>query len=193
ELIQQLPTSPKPSAAATASIFVGQVDEQLAECLTRLVRLMGNPDAIPVLFPAMMREIHYWLLTGPHGGEIAKLALPETHAERVARAIHFVRDNFNKPLRVEQLAEVARMSPSSFHHHFKTMTSMTPVQYQKQLRLVEARRLMLSDTANVSEAAYHVGYESVSQFSREYTRSFGIAPKRDVMMFKEVLAQATAR
>ncbi|TCP33645.1 AraC family transcriptional regulator [Sphingomonas sp. BK235] len=192
ELLQQVPAPPR-SAAATPSIFVGQVDEQLAECLTRLVRLMGNPGAIPVLSPALLREIHYWLLTGPYGAEIAKLAAPETHAERVARAIHYVRDHFAEPLRVEQLAEVANMSPSSFHHHFKTMTSMSPVQYQKQLRLVEARRLMLSEAANVSEAAYHVGYESASQFSREYTRSFGIAPKRDVMMFKELLAQATAR
>lgn len=193
EVLQQLPVPPVPSKSATPSLFVGKVDETLAECLTRLVRLMANPGAIPILFPALMREIHYWLLSGPYGGEIAKLALPETHAERVAKAIHFVRDNFSKPLRIEQLAEVAMMSTSSFHHHFKTMTSMTPGQYQKQLRLVEARRLMLSEAANVSEAAYHVGYESASQFSREYSRSFGIAPKRDVMMFKQLLAQATAR
>lgn len=193
EVLQQLATPPVPSRSATPALFVGKVDEPLADCLTRLVRLMANPDAIPVLFPTMMREIHYWLLTGPYGPEIAKLALPETHAERVAKAIHFVRDNFDKPLRVEQLAGVANMSPSSFHQHFKTMTAMTPGQYQKQLRLVEARRLMLSDAVNVSEAAYHVGYESASQFSREYTRSFGIAPKRDVMMFKALLAQATAR
>jgi AraC-like DNA-binding protein len=193
EVLQQLPNPPKPSGSATPSLFVAPIDEPLADCLTRLVRLMANPAAIPVLFPAIMREIHYWMLTGPYGGEIAKLAMPDTHAERVARAIHHVRDNFAKPLRVEQLAEVAHMSPSSFHHHFKTMTSLTPVQYQKQLRLVEARRLMLSEDANVSEAAYHVGYESASQFSREYTRSFGIAPKRDVMQFRELLAQATAR
>ncbi|WP_258046462.1 AraC family transcriptional regulator [Sphingomonas folli] len=192
ELLQQVPAPPR-SAAATPSIFVGQVDEQLAECLTRLVRLMSNPGAVPVLSPAMMREIHYWLLTGPYGAEIAKLAAPETHAERVARAIHYVRDHLAEPIRVEQLAAVANMSSSSFHHHFKTMTSMSPVQYQKQLRLVEARRLMLSEAANVAEAAYHVGYESASQFSREYSRSFGIAPKRDVLQFRELLAQATAR
>lgn len=193
EVLQHLPAPPMPIGSATPSLFVGRVDEPLADCLTRLVRLMATPAAVPVLFPAIMREIHYWLLTGPHGGEIAKLAIPDTHAERVARTIHHVRDNFAKPLRVEQLAEMAHMSPSSFHHHFKTMTSLTPVQYQKQLRLVEARRLMLSEDANVSEAAYHVGYESASQFSREYTRSFGIAPKRDIMQFRELLARATAR
>lgn len=193
EVIEQLPHPPVTAGSATPSLFVGKVDDQLAECLTRLVRLMANPPAIPVIFPAMMREIHYWLLTGPYGAEIAKLVLRDNHAERIAKAVQFLRDNFDKPLRIEQLAEVATMSPSSFHQHFKIMTSMTPVQYQKQLRLVEARRLMLSEAANVSEAAYHVGYESASQFSREYTRSFGVAPKRDVMTFKALLSQATAR
>lgn len=193
DVMQQLASPPVPSTASSPCVFVGKVDEPLAECLTRLVRLMQNAPAIPILFPAVMREIYYWLLAGPSGGEIAKLALPETHAERVARAITFVRDHFSELLRVEQLAEIARMSPSSFHHHFKTMTSMTPVQYQKQLRLLEARRLMLSNAVNVSEAAYQVGYESASQFSREYTRSFGVAPKRDVMNFKALLAQATPR
>ncbi|WP_341203461.1 AraC family transcriptional regulator [uncultured Sphingomonas sp.] len=193
EVLQQLPSPPPTRNSASPSVFVGRIDEQLAECLTRLVRLMAKPEAIPVIFPAMMREIHYWLLTGPYGAEIAKLALPETHAERVAKAISHVRDNFSKPLRIEELAGIARMSPSSFHLYFKAMTSMTPVQFQKQLRLVEARRLMLSDSVNVSEAAYHVGYESASQFSREYTRSFGIAPKRDILQFKELLSRATAR
>ncbi|EQB32266.1 AraC family transcriptional regulator [Sphingobium ummariense] len=193
DVIQQLESPPLPHSNSGPCVFVGKVDEPLADCLTRLVRLMQNSAAIPVLFPSIMRELYYWLLTGPYGGEIAKLALPDTHAERVARAINYVRDHFSEPLRVEQLAEVAMMSPSSFHHHFKAMTSMTPVQYQKQLRLLEARRLMLSDAANVSEAAYQVGYESASQFSREYTRSFGVAPKRDVLNFKALLAQATPR
>lgn len=193
EVLGQLTDPPAPNRSATPSLFVGQIDEPLADCLTRLVRLMAKPAGIPVLFPALMREIHYWLLTGPYGGEIAKLAMPESHAERVARAIHYVRDNYAKPLRIDDLADVAHMGASSFHHHFKTMTSLTPVQYQKQLRLVEARRLMLSEDASVSEAAYHVGYESASQFSREYTRSFGVAPKRDVMQFRELLAQATAK
>ncbi|PCD04802.1 AraC family transcriptional regulator [Sphingomonas spermidinifaciens] len=193
EVLQQLPTPPMPGVQSSACVFVGKVDEPLAECLVRLVRLMSNVAAVPVLYPTIMRELYYWLLTGPYGGELAKLAVPDTHAERVARAITYVRDNYSQPLRVEQLAEIARMSPSSFHAHFKTMTSMTPVQYQKQLRLLEARRLMLSDAANVSEAAYQVGYESASQFSREYTRSFGVAPKRDVMNFKALLAQAVPR
>jgi AraC-like DNA-binding protein len=193
EVMEQLPDAPLVSQATTPSLFVGKVDDQLAECLTRLVRLMANPPAIPVIFPALMREIHYWLLTGPYGAEIAKLAMPESHAERLAKTLLYLRDNYAKPLRVEHLAEIAGMSSSSFYQHFKTMTSMSPVQYQKQMRLVEARRLMVSEAANVSEAAYHVGYGSASQFSREYSRSFGVAPKKDVLMFKELLAQAAPR
>ncbi|MGK6318901.1 AraC family transcriptional regulator N-terminal domain-containing protein [Sphingomonas sp. DT-204] len=191
EVLQQLATPPVPSAGSGPCVFVGQVDDTLAECITRLARMAQMPEAVPVLFPAAMRELYYWLLTGPYGSEVAKLALPETQAERVARAIHHLRDHFSETLRVEQLAEVARMSASSFHQHFKAMTAMTPVQYQKQLRLLEARRLMVSENANVSDAAYQVGYESASQFSREYARSFGVAPKRDVMNFKALLAAGT--
>jgi len=188
DVLQQLAKPPVPSAGSGPCVFVGKVDGTLADCILRLVRMAQMPDAVPVLYPAVMRELYYWLLTGPHGGEVAKLALPETQAERVARALHYLRDHYHEPLRVEQLADVAMMSASSFHQHFKAMTSMTPVQYQKQLRLLEARRLMVADNANVSEAAYQVGYESASQFSREYARSFGVAPKRDVMNFKAMLA-----
>jgi AraC-like DNA-binding protein len=193
EVLQQLADPPVPNTQAGPCVFVGKVDDHLADCITRIVQLAQKPDAVTILYPALMRELYYWMLTGPHGSEIAKLALPETQAERVAKAIHFLRENYNQSVRVEQLAELARMSASSFHHHFKAMTSMTPVQYQKQIRLLEARRLMVSDLANVSEAAYQVGYESASQFSREYTRSFGVAPKRDAMNFKALLALATAR
>lgn len=188
EVLQQLANPPVPSTGTGPCVFVGKVDDALAECITRLARMAQMPHAVPVLYPAVMRELYYWLLTGPYGSEVAKLALPETQAERVARAIHYLREHYQEPLRVEKLANVATMSASSFHQHFKAMTSMTPVQYQKQLRLLEARRLMVSDSANVSEAAYQVGYESVSQFSREYSRSFGVAPKRDVMNFRALLA-----
>jgi transcriptional regulator GlxA family with amidase domain len=128
-----------------------------------------------------MREICYWLLSGPNAGELCKLALPETHAARVVKALHLMHADLARTLRVEQLAEAARMSASSFHQHFKALTSMTPLQFQKQLRLIEARRLMVAEAANVTSAAYQVGYESASQFSREYSRMFGVAPKRDVM------------
>ncbi len=165
-------------------VVVAGVDEPLAECIRRLIRMLGNPKSVPILYPSIMREICYWLLNSPHGGQLRKLALPETQMERVAKALHHLRDNFQRTMRVEELASAARMSPSSFHFHFKALTSMTPLQFQKRLRLVEARRLMVTNAVNVGEAAYQVGYESASQFSREYSRMFGTAPKRDVMSIR---------
>lgn len=192
EIVQQLPAPPTaPAASDGACAFVVKVDGGLADCVKRLVRLAGTPDAIPVLYPLIMREICYWLLSGPHGDMFRKLAMPETHAERVGKALCLLRENFNRALRVEELADTAGMSPTSFHQHFKALTSMTPLQYQKQLRLLEARRLMVTDTANVAQAAYKVGYESASQFSREYARMFGVAPKRDVMNYRAMLEYGT--
>lgn len=188
DVMQQLSNPPRAAPASGPCVFVGQVDAPLTECVLRLAKMAMKPDAANILYPSVMREICYWLLTGPYGAEIAKLTLPDSHTDRVANAIYYLRDNFAQTLRVEQLAEVARMSLSSFHQHFRAMTSMTPVQYQKQLRLLEARRLMVSEAANVSEAAYQVGYESASQFSREYSRAFGVAPKQDVMNYKALVA-----
>ncbi|MBM7045317.1 MULTISPECIES: AraC family transcriptional regulator [Rhizobium] len=180
EVMEQLDTPPKPTGGAGLGIFVEDLSQSLADCLVRLTRLLATPKAIPVLYPAIMREICFWLLTGPNGGEVCKLGLPDSQTRRIADAIRLLRDNFAEPVRIEQLAAAARMSPSSFHQHFKTLTSMTPLQYQKQMRLLEARRLMVAGHANVESAAYRVGYESASQFSREYTRMFGTPPKRDV-------------
>ncbi|MDK4705590.1 AraC family transcriptional regulator [Rhizobium sp. CNPSo 4062] len=180
EVMEQLEGPPKPTGGAQLGIFVENLGDELADCLLRLTRLLSNPSAIPVLYPAIMREICFWLLTGPNGGEVCKLVLPDGQTRRIADAIRLLRDNFAEPVRIEQLAAAARMSPSSFHQHFKTLTSMTPLQYQKQMRLLEARRLMVAGQANVESAAYRVGYESASQFSREYARMFGTPPKRDV-------------
>jgi transcriptional regulator GlxA family with amidase domain len=149
-----------------------------------MVRLLDTPDAIPMIYPLLMREISYWLLTGPHGGEIAGLALSSSRSQRVISAIHALRERFAEPVRIEDLARTAQMSPSAFHREFKALTSMTPLQYQKQLRLLEARRLMTADTANVETAAFQVGYESPSQFSREYARMFGAPPRREVVALK---------
>ena len=187
-VMEELDHPPKPNDGVGAAIFVDTMVPPLGDCMLRLIRMLETPQAIPVLFPAIMREICFWLLTGPNGGEVCKLALPNSHTRRIADAIYLLRDNFARPIRVEELAAAARMSVSSFHQHFKTLTSMTPLQYQKQLRLLEARRLMTADGANVSSAAYRVGYESASQFSREYSRMFGAAPKRDAMEWKGVLA-----
>ena len=193
DVLGQLDTPPAPAAGPGPCVFVGPVDEALGDCMLRLIRMSETPKAIPILYPSVMREICYWLLSGPHGGELCNLALPESNIVRVVNAIYFLRDKFAQTLRVEQLAEVARMSPSSFHQHFKALTSMTPLQFQKQLRLLEARRLMVADAASVAEAAYQVGYESASQFSREYSREFGIAPKRDAMNQQRLYAAYGSR
>ena len=181
EVLEQLDAPAVPSAGPGPCLFVAQVDDPLADCILRLIRLWEKPAGIPILYPAIMREICFWLLTSPNGGELRNLALPDSNSDRVARAIHLLHTSFAQTLRVDQLAETARMSASSFHHHFKSLTSMTPLQYQKQLRLLEARRVMVTEASSVAEAAYQVGYESPSQFSREYSRMFGLSPKQDVM------------
>jgi len=193
DVLEQLDTPPSPPANSGACLFVRPVDEHLAECFLRLLRMCETPGAMPILFPSVMREICYWLLTGPNGGELCKLVEPESKAARVARALHLLHEDIARTLRVEQLAEAARMSLSSFHQHFKAMTSMTPVQFQKQLRLLEARRLMVTEDSNVAEAAYQVGYESASQFSRDYSRMFGTAPKRDVMKQQRLFSEYLSR
>lgn len=193
EILEQLDAPPIPASDPGPCVFVGKVDEPLGDCLLRLIRMTKIPKAIPILYPSVMREICYWLLSGPHGAELCKLALPESNIERVVKAISMLHMNFAQTLRIEQLAEIARMSPSSFHQHFKALTSMSPLQFQKQLRLLEARRLMVAEAANVSEAAYQVGYESASQFSREYSRTFGAAPKQDVMNQQRLYSKYASR
>jgi AraC-like DNA-binding protein len=189
EVLEVLDHPPRPGEGSVG-LFVADVDDELRASMLRLLKLLDRPAAIPVLYPAIMREISYWLLTGPYGGEVAKLALPDGHARRIAGAIRLLRDSFDRPLPMEELAAAARMSPSSFYQHFKTLTSMTPLQYQKQLRLLAARRRMLAEEINVETAAFGVGYESASQFSREYARMFGTPPKRDVLNLRATPAAA---
>jgi AraC-like DNA-binding protein len=180
EVLHGLDAPPTPRRHVGRGVFVADFAGPMADCALRMVRLLDTPQAIPMLQPSIMRELCYWLLTGPHGGEVAKLALAKSPARRVVTAIHALRERFAEPVRIEELAETAQMSPSAFHRQFKALTSMTPLQYQKQLRLLEARRLMVTEAANVETAAFAVGYESASQFSREYSRMFGAPPRRDV-------------
>ncbi|HEY0236673.1 MAG TPA: AraC family transcriptional regulator [Afipia sp.] len=180
EVLDQLDNPPKPNASHGPAVFVQDMQGPLADSVLRLINLPDTPQAIAVLAPSVLREIYFWLLTGSNGTEICKHSIIDSHTERLSKAIHLLRDYFSRPIRSEQLAAAARMSPSSFHQHFKMLTSMTPLQYQKQLRLLEARRLMLTDSVTATTAAYQVGYESASQFSREYARMFGAPPHRDV-------------
>jgi AraC-like DNA-binding protein len=182
-----LETPPRASGEPGRGVFVTDFQGPLADCALRLVRLLDTPAAIPTLYPVIMREIGYWLLTGPHGGDVARMALANSPSQRVIAAVNSLRTRFREAVRVEALAAVAQMSPSAFHRQFKALTSLTPLQYQKQLRLLEARRLMVARGFNVEAAAFEVGYESPSQFSREYVRKFGAPPKRDVGRLKSAL------
>lgn len=165
--------------AKGAPVRVEPTDAEVADAALRLMRLLDRPAAEPVLHSLLVRELHYWLLAGRHGAAIRRLGWPESHAGRVARAAAVLRAEFAQPLPVERLAAVAGMSPSSFHRHFHAVTSLSPLQFQKQLRLIEARRLLLSEGVSASGAAFAVGYESVPQFTREYGRMFGLPPVRD--------------
>ncbi len=163
-----------------APVRVEPTDGEVADAAMRLLRLLDRPESVPVLQAQLMRELHYWLLAGRHGPAIRRLGWPDSHAQRVARAAAVLRAEFGRPLRVGRLAAVAGMSLSSFHQHFRAVTSLSPLRFQKQLRLIEARRLMQSDGLSASSAAFAVGYESVSQFTREYGRMFGLSPVRDL-------------
>jgi AraC-like DNA-binding protein len=165
-------------------VRVVPTEAEVADAALRLLRLLDRPASLPVLQTQLIRELHFWLLSGRHGGAIRSLGIAESHAHRIASAVALIRANFARPLRVEQLAEAASMSPSSFHEHFRAITSLTPLQFQKQLRLIEARRMMLAEGAPISNAAYTVGYESIPQFTREYRRMFGLPPARDMKAAK---------
>jgi AraC-like DNA-binding protein len=188
EVMAGLETPPGAGGKAGKAVFVTDFDGPLADCVLRTVRLLETPKAIPMLYPAIMREICYWLLTGPHGPEVAEMTLADSHPRRIIDAIHALRARFAEPVRIADLAAIARLSPSAFHRQFKALTSMTPLQYQKRLRLLEARRLMVADAANVEAAAFQVGYESPSQFSRDYSRTFGTPPRRDVVAMRAAAA-----
>ena len=169
--------TPQVDGGAPVQLF--PTDDEVADTAVRMVRLLDRPAALPVLHQQLLREMHYWLLAGRHGPAIRHLGLPDSHARRIARAVELIRSEFASHLPVERLAAMAGMSPSTFHHHFRAVTSLSPIQFQKQLRLIEARRMMLADGAGPSTAAYMVGYESVPQFTRDYGRLFGLPPLQE--------------
>lgn len=165
-------------------VGIGTLSDALREPLVRLLRLFDEPEAIAVLAPMIQRELHYRLLCSDQAAKLRQIVSVDSQGYRIARAIDWLKLNFAEPLRVEELAARVQMSAPSFHHHFRQLTAMSPLQYQKWLRLTEARRLMLNEQLDVSSAAYRVGYESPSQFSREYGRLFGSSPKRDIMALR---------
>jgi AraC-like DNA-binding protein len=166
--------------STSPSLFTARLDDDVISCATRLMRLLDHPEAEPVLRPALLQELHYWLLASEHGPALRSLSLPDAHASRIAKAIDHIRASSHDSIAIEDLAARANLSPSAFHRHFRALTSLSPVQFQKQLRLIEARRLMMSQGITARRAASIVGYESPSQFTREYARMFGAPPRKDV-------------
>lgn len=171
-----------PAGGATdRGIAVTPIDPPLRDAVTRLVELLDTPEHIPAIAPLVLREITYRILIGPQGPRLRQIASVGAPAQRIAEAIRWLKRHLDEPLRIETLAKNVGMGSSALHLHFKTVTTMSPLQYQKQLRLQEARRLMLGEGLDAAEAAFRVGYESPSQFSREYRRLFGAPPRQHVM------------
>jgi len=177
------PPRPQQSSRGMAT---GEVTLPMLSTFQRLIDLLDEPKDIPILAPIVQREIFYRLLVGDLGVRLRQMASAGSQSQQIARAIDWLKSNFTQPLRIEELASQVNMSTSTFHHHFREVTAMSPLQYQKWLRLNEARRLMLAERQDATTAAFQVGYESPSQFSREYGRLFGAPPLRDITSLRQM-------
>jgi AraC-like DNA-binding protein len=171
--------------ATVSAIAVSLLDGNLLEAFVRLVRLVDSPIHARVLQPLITRELLYWLLMGEQGSRLRHLALQGGYTPDIIQAVKRLRQHFDQPLRIEELAQDLGMSVSGFHHHFKAVTALSPLQFQKQLRLQEARRLMLSEDLDAASAAYRVGYQDAAYFNREYKSLFGVPPMRDIQRLRE--------
>ncbi|KMY49788.1 AraC family transcriptional regulator [Peribacillus loiseleuriae] len=170
---------------ANRGMYVSKIEQSLLDAVTRLARLLNNPKDIKVLAPLIRKEIIYRVLQGEHGELLKQIAIEGSSTSQINDVIEHIMTNYEKSFKIEELAEIANMSVSSLHRHFKEVTAMSPIQFQKQLRLQEARSLLLSESADAADVAFRVGYESPSQFSREYSRMFGLPPKEDIKHLKE--------
>jgi AraC-like DNA-binding protein len=177
---------------SSRGMATGEVTLPLLTAFQRLVDLLAEPKDIPILAPIIQREIFYRLLVGDQGARLRQIASAGSQSQQIARAIDWLKDNFTRPLRIDDLATQVNMSTSTFHHHFRTLTAMSPLQYQKWLRLNEARRMMLIENQDAATVAFQVGYESPSQFSREYSRLFGEPPLRDITNLRQMTSNEMA-
>ncbi len=185
ELLSREEVHVRDVSSDSPAMVTGEITAELLSACCRLVDLLAKPKDIPLLSGLIQREIIYRLLCGPEGARLRALATSGDQSHRTARAISWIRDNYAKPVRVDDLAEIAGMGVSTLHHHFRVLTHMSPLQYQKQLRLQAARGRMLIDGLDASSVAFEVGYESASQFNREYSRFFGQPPMRDIKALRE--------
>jgi AraC-like DNA-binding protein len=177
---------PPPAQPASRGMAIGAVTVPLLSACHRLLDLLAAPQDIPILAPLIQREILYRLLVGEQGARLRQIVSAGSQSHQIAQAIAWLKHHYTLPLHIEDLAAHVHMSPSTFHHHFRALTAMSPLQYQKWLRLNEARRLMLTERLEVATAAFQVGYESPSQFSREYRRVFGAPPLRDIVSLRHM-------
>jgi AraC-like DNA-binding protein len=189
-LLLQLGDRGAAPVAADRGLFVARMDEPLLDAVLRMVKLLDTPEDIAVLAPAVQREIYYRVLRGELGQRLVDLAACDGGNHRIVRAIEWLKRRYTAPLRIEELAEAMHMSPSALHHRFKAVTAMSPLQYQKHLRLHEARRLMFADGIECATAGHRVGYESPSRFSREYRRLFGAPPRVEIARLRETGVEA---
>ncbi len=178
------------SQQSSRGMATSEVTLPLIAAFQRLIDLLDEPKDIPILAPIIQREIFYRLLVGDQGVRLRQMAFTGSQSQQIARAIDWLKDNFTRPMRIDDLAMQVNMSTSTFHHHFRALTAMSPLQYQKWLRLTEARRLMLTENQDATTAAFQVGYESPSQFSREYSRLFGAPPSRDITSLRQMADSA---
>jgi AraC-like DNA-binding protein len=179
------------AAPNLTTMAVCELDMDLLDPLARLLALLDRPRDLAVLAPLIRREMVWRLLNGQHGAILRQVGLTDSRMARIARAVAWIRDRYAEPLRVPDLAGLAGMSPASFHRHFRAATAMTPIQFQKQIRLQAARRMLLADGGEVAAIGYSIGYESPSQFNRDYRRLFGEPPGRDGVAMREGLRSAT--
>jgi AraC-like DNA-binding protein len=189
EVLQDSQLAVNKKENARRGMYVSQIEASLLDAVTRLVHLLETPNDIPVLVPLITKEIIYRVLQGQHGVTLGQIAIEGSSTYGIKDVINHIMNNYDQSFRIEDLAEIANMSVSSLHRHFKEVTAMSPIQFQKQLRIQEARRLILSESTDATEAAFRVGYESPSQFSREYSRMFGLPPKEDIKRLKETYNQ----
>ena len=182
ELMDQIGDLPSQSSASDG-VSVIDIQGPIEDCILRILRLLEKPHALKLLYPATLHELTYWLLMHADCGSLRHFLCREGPGKGIAKSVAILRSRFDETIRMPALADAAGMSPATFQQQFRKLTSMSPLQYQKQLRLLEARRLMLEESTNAQTAAHQVGYESASQFSREYSRQFGRPPKQDVLLF----------
>lgn len=180
QIALELELSQPDKGSSCQPVTIEKLDGALGDALVRLVNLLDEPQVIPQLAPLIRHEITVRLLTGPHGAQLQHLVAAGSPSQQIAKSVAWLKQNFREPLHVDELAERARMSPSTFRQHFRAITGMSPLQFQKQLRLQEARQLMLNQNLDAGYAGGLVGYESASQFNREYSRLFGAPPQRDI-------------